>query len=170
MLFYNGNEEEGIRMGLLKLIGCDNETLLREEREREEQRQWFLRQKAAREKEWNEEHGISEAAAAYAAPTADSGNGGTVQNALLNMFSTSDLDQIFADCSPKTTQTLYGAANMAQANNLELRAMKGELATDQQYRELKGRYDELERRYQELQEHAKQLTDILDRMSQSQGR
>ena len=48
--------------------------------------------------------------------------------------------------------------------------MKGELATDQQYRELKGRYDELERRYQELQEHAKQLTNILDRMSQSQGR
>ena len=170
MLFYNGNEEEGIRMGLLKLIGCDDETMLREQREREEQRQGFLRRKAAREKEWNEEHGISEAAAAYAAPAADSGNGGAVQNALLNMFSTSDLDQIFADCSPKTTQTLYGAANMAQANNLELRAMKGELATDQQYRELKGRYDELERRYQELQEHAKQLTDILDRMSQSQGR
>ena len=100
-----------------------------------------------------------------------------MQNALLNMFSTSDLDQIFADCSPRTTQTLYGAANMAQANNLELRAMKGELATDQQYRELKGRYDELhgrydklERRYQELQEQQKRLTDILDRMSQSQGR
>ena len=107
---------------------------------------------------------------AYAAPAADSGNGGAVQNALLNMFSTSDLDQIFADCSPKTTQTLYGAANMAQANNLELRAMKGELATDQQYRELKGRYDELERRYQELQEQQKRLTDILDRVTQSQGR
>ena len=100
-----------------------------------------------------------------------------MQIALLNIFSTSDLDQIFADCSPKTTQTLCGAANMTKANNLELRAMKGELATDQQYRELKGRYeelhgryDDLERRYQELQEHAKQLTDILDRMSQSQGR
>ena len=164
-------------MGLLKLIGCDDESQLRRIREREEQRQWFLKQKAAREKEWNEEHGISEAAAAYAAPAADSGNGGAVQNALLNMFSTSDLDQIFADCSPRTTQTLYGAANMAQANNLELRAMKGELATDQQYRELKGRYDELhgrydklERRYQELQEQQKRLTDILDRMSQSQGR
>ena len=170
MLFYNGNEEEGIRMGLLKLIGCDNESQLRRIREREEHRQWFLRQKAAREKEWNEEHGISEAAAAYAAPTADSGNGGAVQNALLNMFSTSDLDQIFADCSPKTTQTLYGAANMTKANNLELRAMKSELATDRQYRELKGRYEELERRYQELQEQQKRLTDILDRVTQSQGR
>ena len=164
-------------MGLLKMLGCDDESYMRRIREEEKQRQGFLRRKAAREKEWNEEHGISEAAAAYAAPTADSGNGGAVQNALLNMFSTSDLDQIFADCSPRTTQTIYGAANMAQANNLELRAMKGELATDQQYRELKGRYDELhgryddlERRYQELQEHAKQLTDILDRMSQSQGR
>ena len=157
-------------MGLLKMLGCDDESYMRREKEKEEQYQGFLRRKAAREKEWNEEHGISEAAAAYAAPTADSGNGGAVQNALLNMFSTSDLDQIFADCSPKTTQTLYGAANMAQANNLELRAMKGELATDQQYRELKGCYDELERRYQELQKHAKQLTDILDRMSQSQGR
>ena len=161
-------------MGLLKMLGCDDESYMRREKEKEEHRQWFLRQKAAREKEWNEEHGISEAAAAYAAPTADSGNGGAVQNALLNMFSTSDLDQIFADCSPKTTQTLYGAANMTKANNLELRAMKGELAADQQYRELKGRYDELhgryddlERRYQELQEHAKH---ILDRMSQSQGR
>ena len=59
-------------MGLLKLIGCDTETRLREIREEEEQRQWFLRQKAAREKEWNEEHGISEAAAAYAAPAAGS--------------------------------------------------------------------------------------------------
>ena len=164
-------------MGLLKMLGCDDESYMRRIREEEKQRQGFLRRKAAREKEWNEEHGISEAAAAYAAPTADSGNGGAVQNALLNMFSTSDLDQIFADCSPRTTQTLYGAANMAQANNLELRAMKGELATDQQYRELKGRYDELhgrydklERRYQELQEQQKRLTDILDRMSQSQGR
>ena len=157
-------------MGLLKLIGCDDETMLREQREREEHRQWFLRQKAAREKKWNEEHGISEAAVAYAAPATGSGNGGAVQNALLNMFSTSDLDQIFADCSPKTTQTIYGAANMVQANNLELRAMKGELATDQQYRELKGRYDDLERRYQELQEQQKRLTDILDWMSQSQGR
>ena len=157
-------------MGLLKMLGCDNESYMRRIREREEHDRRFLARKAAVEREWNEEHGISEAAAAYAAPTADSGNGGAVQNALLNMFSTSDLDQIFADCSPKTTQTLYGAANMTKANNLELRAMKSELATDQQYRELKGRYDELERRYQELQEHAKQLTDILDRMSQSQGR
>ena len=157
-------------MGLTKWLGCDTESWLRRENEKEEQRQGFLRRKAAREREWNEEHGISEAAAAYAAPAADSGNGGAVQNALLNMFSTSDLDQIFVDCSPRTTQMLYGAANMAQANNLELRAMKGELATDQQYRELKGCYDELERRYQELQKHAKQLTDILDRMSQSQGR
>ena len=164
-------------MGLLKMLGCDDESYMRRIREEEKQRQGFLRRKAAREKEWNEEHGISEAAAVYAAPAAGSGNGGAVQIALLNMFSTSDLDQIFADCSPKTTQTLYGAANMTKANNLELRAMKSELATDQQYRELKGRYDELhgryddlERRYQELQEHAKQLTDILDRMSQSQGR
>ena len=157
-------------MGLLKMLGCDDESYMRREKEKEEQYQGFLRRKAAREKEWNEEHGISEAAAAYAAPTADSGNGGAVQIALLNMFSTSDLDQILADCSPKTTQTLYGAANMAQANNLELRAMKGELATDQQYRELKGRYDDLERRYQELQEQQKRLTDILDWMSQSQGR
>ena len=157
-------------MGLLKMLGCDDESYMRRIREEEKQRQGFLRRKAAREKEWNEEHGISEAAAVYAAPAAGSGNGGAVQIALLNMFSTSDLDQIFADCSPKTTQTLYGAANMTKANNLELRAMKGELATDQQYRELKGCYDELERRYQELQKHAKQLTDILDRMSQSQGR
>ena len=36
--------------------------------------------------------------------------------------------------------------------------------------QLKGRYDDLERRYQELQEQQKRLTDILDRMSQSQGR
>ena len=42
-------------------------------------------------------------------------------------------------------QTLYGAANMAQTNNLE-------------------------RRYQDLQEQQKRLTDILDRISQSQGR
>ena len=157
-------------MGLLKMLGCDDESYMRREKEKEEQYQGFLRRKAAREKEWNEEHGISEAAAAYAAPTADSGNGGAVQIALLNMFSTSDLDQILADCSPKTTQTLYGAANMTKANNLELRAMKSELATDQQYRELKGRYDDLERRYQELQEQQKRLTDILDWMSQSQGR
>lgn len=47
--------QAGIRMGLLKLIGCDDETRLREMREEEEQRQGFLRRKAAREKKWNEE-------------------------------------------------------------------------------------------------------------------
>ena len=81
-------------MGLTKWLGCDTESWLRRENEKEEQRQGFLRRKAAREREWNEEHGISEAAAAYAAPAADSGNGGAVQNALMNMFSTSDLDQM----------------------------------------------------------------------------
>ena len=51
-----------------------------------------------------------------------------------------------------------------------MKKLDSEPATDQQYRELKGRYDDLERRYQELQEQQKRLTDILDWMSQSQGR
>ena len=65
------------------------------------------------------------------------------------------------------TGAIYGTRNMMKE---QMKKLDGQMATDQQYRELKGRYDELERRYQELQEHAKQLTDILDRMSQSQGR
>ena len=72
------------------------------------------------------------------------------------------------------TGAIYGTRNMMKE---QMKKLDGQMATDQQYRELKGRYDELhgrydklERRYQELQEQQKRLTDILDRMSQSQGR
>ncbi len=65
------------------------------------------------------------------------------------------------------TGAIYGTRNMMKE---QMKKLDGQMATDQQYRELKGRYDELGRRYQELQEQQKRLTDILDRMSQSQGR
>ena len=83
------------------------------------------------------------------------------------LFGISDLDQVFEQQAPHVTAAIHGTRNMMEE---QMKKLDGQLATDQQYRELKGRYDELERRYQELQEQQKRLTDILERMSQSQGR
>ena len=90
-----------------------------------------------------------------------------VRTSTRELFGVSDLDQVFEQQAPNVTGAIYGTRNMMKE---QMKKLDGQLATDQQYRELKGRYDDLERRYQELQEQQKRLTDILERMSQSQGR
>lgn len=148
-------------MGLMKMLGLDDETQIREMNEKEEQRRRWL---AAVNGGNDNNNGI------VAPPVAGSGNGGSTKIALINMLSTSNLDQVMADCAPAVTQALFGANNMTQANNMEIRGMKAQMATEQNYRELKGRYDELEKHYEELQSQYNKLVESMAISQRTNGR
>lgn len=67
---------------------------------------------------------------------------GTVKNmALINMFGTSDLDEVIEGCAPHFTETVYGIRDKLNDEEQDYKA---------KYYELKGRYDELQKNYQDL--------------------
>lgn len=83
-------------------------------------------------------------------PASGAGNGGATKIALLNMLSTSDLDQVLADCAPALTQKIYKMAAQADFLQDQCKELKD-------YDELKGRYAELQQHYAELQERYTEL-------------
>lgn len=87
-------------------------------------------------------------------PEPGSGNGGATKIALLNMLSTSDLDQVLADCAPALTQKIYKMAAQADFLQDQCKELKD-------YDELKGRYAELQQHYAELQDEYKKLVETL---------
>ena len=67
---------------------------------------------------------------------------GTVKKmALINMFGTSDLDEVIEGCAPHFTETVYGIRDKLNDEEQDYKA---------KYYELKGRYDELQKNYQDL--------------------
>lgn len=67
---------------------------------------------------------------------------GTVKKmALINMFGTSDLDEVIEGCAPHFTETVYGIRDKLNDEEQTYKA---------KYYELKGRYDELLKQNQEL--------------------
>ena len=67
---------------------------------------------------------------------------GTVKKmALINMFGTSDLDEVIEGCAPHFTETVYGIRDKLNYEEQDYKA---------KYYELKGRYDELQKNYQDL--------------------
>ena len=67
---------------------------------------------------------------------------GTVKKmALINMFGTSDLDEVIEGCAPHFTETVYGIRDKLNDEEQDYKA---------KYYELKGRYDELLKQNQEL--------------------
>ncbi len=70
------------------------------------------------------------------------------------MLSTSDLDQVLADCAPALTQKIYKMAAQADFLQDQCKELKD-------YDELKGRYAELQQHYAELQDEYKKLVETL---------
>lgn len=80
---------------------------------------------------------------------------GTVKNmALINMFGTSDLDEVIEKCAPEFTKAMYGVRDTV------IEAKKGQ-ETKSRYDELLGRYNELRKHYDELQENYQELVKIM---------
>lgn len=121
----------------------DDEKLEARERKRKEEErdlEEFLRKKKGLKKTYG--------------PKKSSGNGGATQIALLNMLSTSDLDQVLADCAPALTEKIYKMATQADYLQDQYQELKD-------YDELKGRYAELQQHYAELQDEYKKLVETL---------
>lgn len=77
--------------------------------------------------------------------------GGVIESSVRNLYATSDLDEVYANCAPKITNAIFD--------------MKDSLATEAEYNELKGKYDELQKSYDNLQKHYDSLANILQSLS-----
>lgn len=124
-------------MGLLKTLGLDAESRIERDRERAEYR--------ARERE---RKGLS----SQFGPA--SKNNATTKIALLNMLSTDDLDQVFADCAPNLSSAIY-------ENNIKVNTVIQMLESKKEADELQGRYNELQKRYDELKAERDKLLEIV---------
>ena len=124
-------------MGLAKFLGIDAETYIKEKEE--------IREYEAKERE---RKGLSP----KFGPS--SKNNATTKIALLNMLSTDDLDQVFADCAPMLSNAIH--ENNVKVNNV-LQILESRKEAD----ELQGRYDELQKRYDELKAERDKLLEII---------
>lgn len=88
---------------------------------------------------------------------------GTVKNmALINMFGTSDLDEVFEGCAPELTKAVYGIRD-------NINEMRKQNDSEAKYFELQGRYNELRKHYDELQKQYNDLSKILQNVTSQQA-
>ena len=88
---------------------------------------------------------------------------GTVKNmALINMFGTSDLDEVFEGCAPEFTKAVYGIRD-------NINEMRKQNDNEAKYFELQGRYNELRKHYDELQKQYNDLSKILQNVTSQQA-
>ena len=124
-------------MGLAKFLGIDSETYIKEKEE--------IAQYHARERE-------RKGLAPQFGPA--SKNNATTKIALLNMLSTDDLDQVFADCAPNLSSAIH-------ENNVKVNTVLQMLESKKEADELQGRYNELQKRYDELKAERDKLLELV---------
>lgn len=132
-------------MGLLKALGLDAETRIKMENDELE---YFRRER--------ERKGLPE----HYGPSAGSGQSSTTKNALINMISTADLDQVIADCAPALSNTIY-------ETNAKTKQLIKMMESERNYAELQGRYNELQKHYDELKREHETLLNFLKMRSQA---
>ncbi len=124
-------------MGLLKTLGLDAESRIeRDEKERE----YYAKER--------ERKGLSP----HFGPSSQ--NNATTKIALLNMLSTDNLDQVFADCAPNLSSAIH-------ENNIKVNTVIQMLESKKEADELQGRYNELQKRYDELKAERDKLLEIV---------
>lgn len=79
------------------------------------------------------------------------------KNALINLLGTSDLDEVFENCAPHLTDTVYEIRDM----------LKDEHDVVKNYHELSGRYNELQKHYDDLQKQYNALVETMQAMTKT---
>ena len=73
--------------------------------------------------------------------------GGVIESSVRNLYATSDLDEVYANCAPKMTNALFD--------------IKEKVDSYAEYKKLQGQYEELQKSYGTLQKQYDDLSTIL---------
>ena len=73
--------------------------------------------------------------------------GGVIESSVRNLYATSDLDEVYANCAPKTTNAIFD--------------IKDKIDSYAEYKKLQGEHEELQRSYETLQKQYDDLSTIL---------
>ena len=73
--------------------------------------------------------------------------GGVIESSVRNLYATSDLDEVYANCAPKITNALFD--------------VKEKIDSYAEYKKLQGQYEELQKSYGTLQKQYDDLSTIL---------
>lgn len=69
--------------------------------------------------------------------------GGVIESSVRNLYATSDLDEVYANCAPKMTNALFD--------------IKEKVDSYAEYKKLQGEHEELQRSYETLQKQYDEL-------------
>lgn len=73
--------------------------------------------------------------------------GGVIESSVRNLYATSDLDEVYANCAPKMTNALFD--------------IKEKVDSYAEYKKLQGEHEELQRSYETLQKQYDELNATL---------
>ncbi len=76
--------------------------------------------------------------------------GGVIESSVRNLYATSDLDEVYANCAPKTTNAIFDIKDKVE-----------QIDSYAEYKKLQGEHEELQRSYETLQKQYDDLSTIL---------
>ena len=76
--------------------------------------------------------------------------GGVIESSVHNLYATSDLDEVYANCAPKTTNAIFDIKDKVE-----------QIDSYAEYKKLQGRYEELQKSYETLQKQYDELNATL---------
>ena len=76
--------------------------------------------------------------------------GGVIEASVRNLYATSDLDEVYANCAPKTTNAIFDIKDKVE-----------QIDSYAEYKKLQGRYEELQKSYETLQKQYDELNATL---------
>ena len=76
--------------------------------------------------------------------------GGVIESSVRNLYATSDLDEVYANCAPKTTNAIFDIKDKVE-----------QIDSYAEYKKLQGRYEELQKSYETLQKQYDELNATL---------
>ena len=77
--------------------------------------------------------------------------GGVIESSVRNLYATSDLDEVYANCAPKMTNAIFD--------------IKDKVDSYAEYKKLQGQYEELQKSYESLQKQNDNLSSILKNLT-----
>ena len=80
--------------------------------------------------------------------------GGVIESSVRNLYATSDLDEVYANCAPKTTNAIFDIKDKVE-----------QIDSYAEYKKLQGRYEELQKSYETLQKQNDNLSTILKNLT-----
>jgi len=80
--------------------------------------------------------------------------GGVIESSVRNLYATSDLDEVYANCAPKTTNAIF-----------DIKDKVDQIDSYAEYKKLQGEHEELQKSYDTLKKQYDDLSTIMKNLT-----